>query len=56
MADVKQKVVRVDLSPMNPKIKCAQLECGHDVFVNRAPTVGKKIVCERCTKNAEKQL
>lgn len=53
MADVKRKVVRVDPSPTNPKIKCAELECGHEVFLNRAPAVGKKVACERCTKNKE---
>jgi formylmethanofuran dehydrogenase subunit E len=46
------RVVRVDKSPMNPKIKVAQLSCGHDVYRNRAPRVGATIVCERCAEKA----
>lgn len=50
---VKKKVVRVDKSPMNPKLKCVELECGHEIWVSRAPTVGKLIECETCTKAAD---
>lgn len=46
------RVVRVDKSPMNPKIKIAQLSCGHDVYRNRAPRVGATIVCEECSRKA----
>ena len=47
---VERKVVRVDKSPMNNKIKIAQLSCGHDVYRNRAPRIGATVVCERCSK------
>ncbi len=47
------KVVRVDVSPMNPKVKCAQLSCGHDVWRNRKPRVGATIVCEQCARKAD---
>lgn len=30
-----RKVVRIDPSPMNPKVKCHQLDCGHEVFLPR---------------------
>lgn len=45
-----RRVVRVDLSPMNPKIKVAQLSCGHDVYRNRKPRIGATIVCDKCAK------
>ena len=44
------RVVRVDKSPMNPKIKFAQLTCGHDVARLRAPRVGAVVVCEKCSE------
>jgi hypothetical protein len=44
-----RKVVRVDKSPMNPKIKVAQLSCGHDVYRNRAPRIGATVVCDKCS-------
>jgi hypothetical protein len=43
-----RRVVRTDVSPMNPKIKVAQLDCGHDVYRNRRPRIGATIVCEKC--------
>jgi len=45
-----RKVVRVDLSPMNPKVKVAQLECGHDKYVYRKPRIGSMQVCDRCAR------
>ena len=45
-----RRVVRVDISPMNPKVKCAQLNCGHDVYCNRRPRVDAIIVCEPCAR------
>lgn len=45
----KSEVIRVDKSPMNPARKRVELSCGHEVWVNRAPQVGTKIVCEKCT-------
>lgn len=50
---VYHRVVRVDRSPMNPKIRVAQLECGHDVFSTppvRAPKVGVLRSCEKCSR------
>lgn len=44
----KRKVVRVDKSPMNPKRKVVELECGHELWVNRAPKVGAIVKCEAC--------
>lgn len=43
-----RRVLRVDVSPMNPKVKVAQLDCGHDVYRLRRPRVGATIVCEKC--------
>ncbi len=43
-----RRVVRVGVSPMNPKVKWAALECGHEVWSNRKRTVGKFVVCEKC--------
>ena len=53
-----EKIVRVDRSPMNPKIWIAQLECGHDLYLYRKPraNAGGRW-CERCnnwTGNSEK--
>lgn len=45
-----RRVIRVDPSPMNPKIKVAQLDCGHDVYRTRKPRIGATIVCEQCGK------
>lgn len=45
-----RRVVRVDASPMNPKIKVVQLDCGHDVYRNRKPRIGATIVCDKCAK------
>ncbi len=41
-------VVRAGVSPMNPKVKWAQLDCGHDVYRQRKPRVGATIICEEC--------
>lgn len=43
-------VVRTGVSPMNPKVKWAELSCGHDVFRLRKPRVGARIVCDKCAK------
>ena len=45
-----RRVVRVDVSPMNPKIKVAQLECGHDVYRNRKPCIGALVICDKCAR------
>lgn len=44
-----RRVVRNGVSPMNPKVKWAQLDCGHDVFRQRKPRIGALIVCEQCS-------
>lgn len=47
-----RRVVRVDKAPLNPKIKVAQLDCGHDVCRLRRPRVGATVICERCAEKA----
>lgn len=42
------RVVRAGVSPMNPKVKWAELSCGHEVWRNRKPRIGSVIVCEQC--------
>ena len=52
---VEQLVVRVDKSPMNPKIKVVQLQCGHDYYVHpssRAPRIGTPVSCGPCKRKA----
>jgi hypothetical protein len=44
--------VRTGASPMNPKVKWAQLTCGHDIYRQRKPRVGATIVCETCAEKA----
>ena len=43
-----RRVVRTGVSPMNPKVKWAVLNCGHEVFRQRKPRIGATVVCERC--------
>lgn len=51
-----RRVVRVDAaSPLNPKVKCAQLDCGHDVWRNRKPRIGAIIVCPDCAREADRK-
>ena len=53
MSRLLQTVIRVDPSPMNPKVKVVELSCGHDVYVRppkRAPRVGAvHSLCDRCS-------
>lgn len=43
-------ILRVTQSPMNPKVWCVDLQCGHDVWVTgRKPRKTAKIHCEKCT-------
>lgn len=46
---MKFTVMRVDKSPLNPKRKCVELACGHEIGVNRAPRVGSEVECVECT-------
>jgi predicted RNA-binding Zn-ribbon protein involved in translation (DUF1610 family) len=43
-----RRVTRTGLSPMNPKVKWAELNCGHTVWRNRKPRIGATIVCGEC--------
>lgn len=43
-------VVRTGVSPMNPKVKYAELSCGHDVWRRQKPKIGATIVCEKCAQ------
>ena len=45
---VMRKVVRTGTSPMNSKVKWADLECGHMVYSPRRPRLGALVSCERC--------
>lgn len=47
-----RRVVRTGVSPMNPKVKWAQLDCGHDVYRYRKPRIGSTIVCDKCAEKA----
>ena len=44
-----RRVVRTGVSPMNPKVKWAELSCGHEVWRQRKPKIGAIIVCEKCS-------
>ena len=41
-------VVRTGVSPMNPKVKWAELSCEHVVFRARRPRIGATVVCDKC--------
>lgn len=50
--DYARTIVRIDRSPMNPKVWVVQLDCGHDIFVYRKPrrtkNGGPTFPCEKC--------
>ena len=51
-------VVRTGQSPMNPKVKWAELSCGHEVWIHppkRTPRIGSLVECERCRRALEAQ-
>jgi hypothetical protein len=48
-----RRVVRVGVSPMNPKVKWAELDCGHDVYRQRKPRLNAIIVCGECARKAD---
>lgn len=51
---VERKVVRVDRSPMNPKVWCVQMDCGHEVWgAFRKPKVGTMRKCETCCRGGQ---
>lgn len=45
-----RRVTRTGVSPMNRKVKWAELDCGHEVFRTRRPRVGATIVCDKCSE------
>lgn len=45
-----RRVVRNGVSPMNPRVKWALLDCGHDIFRQRKPRVGATVVCDECAR------
>lgn len=47
-----ERVVRVGVSPMNPKVKWAELTCGHTVWRQRKPRIGAITACEKCSEKA----
>ena len=53
---VKNAVVRIDRSPMNPRIWVLQLDCWHDIYITaeRRP-VRKTAKCEKCAALAAKE-
>lgn len=48
-----RRVVRTGVSPMNPKVKWADLDCGHTVYRKRRPPHGAVIVCPDCARQAD---
>jgi len=47
------RVVRVGASPMNPKVKWADLTCGHTVWRYRKPRIGSSLACDQCPRAEE---
>jgi hypothetical protein len=47
-------VVRTGVSPMNPRVKWAELACGHDLFVPRKPRIGAMVRCPKCLATRER--
>lgn len=47
-------VMRTGVSPMNPKVKWAELNCGATIWRKRRPRIGATIVCEACARKADK--
>lgn len=46
----RHRIVRLDTSPMNTRVKLATLECGHELWLRPPmhPRVGMKVVCPTC--------
>jgi hypothetical protein len=51
---LERRVVRTGVSPMNPKVKWAELDCGHDVYRTRKPRLGALVVCVQCSSESER--
>ena len=46
-------IVRTGISPMNPKVKWAELDCGHDIYQLRKPRIGATVACVKCSTKAK---
>ena len=45
----KKKVVRIDRSPLNPRVWCLELSCGHDFYTTATQKPRRKEnICEKC--------
>ena len=56
---VERSVVRVAKSPLNPKVKVAELSCGHDLYIRPpaiAPRAGSPVACDKCKTEANARL
>lgn len=49
------RVTRTGVSPMNPRVKWADLECGHMAYGPRRPRLGSLVVCDRCSAMTEQE-
>lgn len=47
-------VKETGISPMNLKVKWAELSCGHTVYRKRKPRIGATIVCTKCSEEEAK--
>lgn len=48
--------LRIDRSPMNPKVRIVALSCGHDLYLSpgkRSPKIGTASDCEKCRNKAK---
>ena len=45
-----RRVLRTGVSPMNPKMKWCELDCGHDVYRTRKPRIGATVICGKCAQ------
>lgn len=55
---VEANVIRVIKSPLNPKVKIAELSCGHDRYIHPpaiAPRKGTPVPCEKCKDEANQR-
>lgn len=48
-------VIRTGVSPMNPRVKWAELSCGHDVYRPRRPRIGALVTCDKCPTDRQVQ-
>ena len=49
-----REITRADRSPLNRKVWCYQLACGHDVFrPGRKKRIGSQLRCEECERHPQ---